>query len=136
MASSRPRYATGTDKNHKIPLEYLRDRCGGFESHKEGKAPAYTANFRGCAILLIDVSKYGGFLTDWIIQCLDNSRMFWLESKTPEAYKTKNHDMTNGELWLSERVSNLRFCVRDEDMEEILNELTSPHCAGNTYHER
>jgi len=124
--STRPRYATGTDKNHKIPLEYLRDRCGGFESYKEGKAPAYTANFRGYKILLIDVSKYGGVLTDWVIQCLDNSRFFWLESKTPEAYKTKDHDMTDGEKWLSNNVMNFRFCVVDEDMEAILTELTEP----------
>lgn len=120
---SRPKYATGTDDNHRIPVEYLRDRCGGFEQHKDGSTVAYTANYQGYEILLIDLSKYGGVLSDWLIQCAETGKFFWLEVKTNEAYKSKNHGMTPGELWLFGKVKNFQFCVTDEDMEDILTEL-------------
>ena len=120
---TRPRYATAPDKNHRIPVEYLRDRCGGFEANKIGKAPAYTANYQGYKIILIDLSKYGGVLTDWIIQCAETNRFFWVESKTPEAYAKKDNDVTRGEGWLLSQVNNFRFCVDDTDMKKILTEL-------------
>lgn len=120
---TRPRYATNLDENHRIPVEYLRDRCGGFEAKKIGKAPAYTANYHGYKILLIDLSKYGGVLTDWLIQCPETNKFFWVESKTPEAYAQKDNDVTRGEGWLLSQVKNFRFCVEDADMEGILREL-------------
>ena len=119
----RPRYNTKPDKNHSIPMEYLKYCCGGFEDTKDGNTICYTANYKGYSVLLFDLSKFGGVLTDWLIQCADNNRFFWLESKTPEAYRLKDNDKTNGEKWLSERVSNFRFCVEDLDMEKILQEL-------------
>lgn len=121
----RPKYATGTDDNHRIPLEYLRDRCGGFDDYKNGNTVAYTANYHGYEILLIDLSKYGGVLTDWIIECSECNRVLWLEVKTPKAYESENHGMTPGELWLYGKVANFRFVVTDEDMEEVLKELTA-----------
>lgn len=120
---TRPKYAVNPDDNHRIPVEYLRDRCGGFETRKDGNTVAYTANFRGYAILLIDLSKYGGVLTDWLIQCVETGKFFWLESKTPEAYRKPNNDRTPGEMWLSGLVGNFRFCVTDDDMESTLEEL-------------
>lgn len=121
----RPKYATAPDENHRIPVEYLRDRCGGFGTYRDGNTVAYTANYQGYKILLIDLSKYGGVLTDWYIQCVDNDRAFWLEVKTEEAYKSKDHGMTPGEKWLFDNVKNFQFCVTDDDMEDILAELTA-----------
>lgn len=119
----RLKYSPAPDKNHRIPLEYLRDRCGGFESHKDGLTNAYTANYRGVKILLIDLSKFGGVLTDWIIENTETEKMLWIECKTPEAFTQKNHKMTDGEAWLKSHVSNFRFCVTDEDMQKIMDEL-------------
>lgn len=121
----RPKYAPNPDQNHRIPVEYLRDRCGGFETRKDGNTVAYTANYHGEKILLIDLSKYGGVLTDWIIQNCETGKVLWLECKTPEAYAQKNHDMTAGESYLSDNVSNFCFCVDDGDMENILKELVN-----------
>ncbi len=119
----RPAYGTKTDKNHRIPVDYLRDRCGGFSTRQDGKTVAYTANYQGYKIILFDLSRFGGVLTDWLIQCADNNRFFWLESKTMEAFRLKDHDKTDGEKWLDEMVTNFRFCVEDLDMEGILAEL-------------
>ena len=120
---TRPKYATGYDSNHFIPRDFLRDRCSGFEVEQRGKATAYTANYRGVKILLIDLSKFGGVLTDWLIQNCETERFFWLESKTPTAYATKDHDMTHGEKWLYNAVPNFRFCVTDEDMQIVMDAL-------------
>lgn len=120
---TRPKFGTGIDKNHRIPLEYLRDRCGGFESHKDGNTNAYTANYQGYKILLVDLSKYGGVLTDWLIQCVETGKVFWLEVKTTEAYKSKDHGLQPGEKWMFETVKNFQFVVEDSDMEDILQEL-------------
>lgn len=119
----RNKYATRTDDNHRIPLEYLRDRCGGFESHKDGNTNAYTANYQGYKILLVDLSKYGGVLTDWLIQCVETGKVFWLEVKTAEAYKSKDHGLQPGEKWMFETVKNFKFIVEDDDMGDILQEL-------------
>lgn len=120
----RPKYNPRPDDNHRIPLEYLRDRCGGFSVKRDGKTAAYTANYRGFRLVLFDLSKFGGVLTDWLIQCTDTNRFFWLECKTPEAFRLKEHDMTDGEKWLNGTVDNFLFCVKDEDMEFILWKLT------------
>ena len=121
--TGRLRYGAKVDANHGVPREFLRDRCGGFVAEQVGGSWTYTANYRGCRFLLLDLSKFGGALTDWLIQCLDNDRFFWLESKTPEAYRQKNHDMTAGELWLFGKVKNFRFVVTDEDMQGAMDEL-------------
>lgn len=120
----RPKYNPNPDDNHRIPLEYLRDRCGGFETKRDGKTVAYFANYQGHLIILFDLSKFGGVLTDWLIQCADNNRFFWIESKTMEAFRQKEHKMTDGEKWLNGTVKNFRFCVEDNDMDGILWELT------------
>ena len=119
----RPHYATKPDKNHRIPMEFLRDRCGGFETKKDGNTVAYSANYHGYKMLLFDLSKFGGVLTDWLIQCPETNKFLWLESKTPEAYKLKDHDKTEGEKWLSEQVNNFRFVVTDDNMQQVLDEL-------------
>lgn len=119
----RPKYNPSPDKNHSLPMEYLRDRCGGFESHKDGLTVAYTANYRGYPILLIDLSKFGGVLTDWIIQSPETDKTVWIECKTAEAYEKPDHDMTDGEKWLYAKTRLFTFCVIDEDMESILEFL-------------
>ena len=120
---SKPRYATNPDKNHRVPIEYLRDRCGGFEDNKIGSIVVYSANFRGYRMMLFDTHNIAGAFSDFLLQCADNNRMMWLECKTPEAYKKPKHDMTTGEEWLFANVTNMRFIVEDADMEGVLMEL-------------
>lgn len=123
--SYRPQRATGADANHYIPRDYLRDRCGGFQiAPKEvrGSTMAYTANFRGWKILLIDMSKYGGVLPDWYIESARNNA--WVEVKTPEAYKAPDLHLTDGEKWLEHNAAASMFVIKDDEgFEQVLEHL-------------
>jgi hypothetical protein len=116
----RPK-ATRKDKNHFIPRDFLRDRCGGFQVIQYDRTRAYTANFRGHSFILFDLSDYGGVFCDWLLFCLDSYEYRWLEVKTPEAYKKTDHDMTEGELFLMSIFGDVfRFVVTDDDMDAIM----------------
>ena len=113
-------HATQKDANHGIPREYLRDRCGGFETYRHGRHFAYTANFRGVSFMLIDTADFGGAMPDYILENTDSGQVRWLEVKTPEAYNAKDHSLKPGEQWLDNHSMNFRFIVTDEDMEAVL----------------
>ena len=119
----RPR-ATHKDKNHFIPRDFLRDRCGGFEVVKFGRTTAYTANFQGFSFVLFDLSDYGGVFTDWLLFCTDTNKSRWIEVKTPEAYAKKDNDTTDGEKWLQSLFNTMRFVVKDDDMIDIMEWMT------------
>ena len=118
---TKPKFASSHDDNHYIPRDFLRDRCGGFESHKQGKSIAYTANYRGYALTLFDMSECGGYMTDWLLAA-DNGKMVFIEVKTQKAYDKENHDMTIGEQWTYRNGgAPVLFVVEDKDMQEILD---------------
>ncbi len=120
---------TKKDSNHWIPRDYLRDRCGGFETvqFSGGTTRAYTANYIGNRFLLFDTADFGGVWSDWFLINLETMDFRVLECKTEEAHRQKNHNMTDGEQWLSE-VFDERFCilVTEEDIEKILDNMIQP----------
>jgi hypothetical protein len=122
---SRPRYATGKDENHSIPRDFLKWSCGGFTTapkEASGKTLAYTANYKGNSILLIDYSAFGGVLTDYYLEVCGRSA--WVEVKTPEAYKEENHGMTAGELWMYKNCKIDFYIITGEDeFRDVLDEL-------------
>lgn len=121
--SYRPQ-ATHKDANHFIPRDYLRNQCGGFETVVFGRTYTYTANFRGFAFVLFDMSNYGGVFSDWLLFCMDTGEYRWLEVKTPEAYKTKNHGLKDGEKWLGLTFGEkFVFVVTDDDFENTLEDM-------------
>lgn len=120
---SRPK-RTNKDANHWIPRDFLRDRCGGFEVIQFGKGTprAYTANYQGIQVVLWDTADFGGTWTDWLLYCDYTSKLRLLEVKTEEAFAKKQHDVTDGELWLLQLLPyNFRFIVKDEDMLEVMD---------------
>lgn len=123
--SYRPKRATGADANHYIPRDYLRDRCGGYAvapKDVRGSTMAYTANYQGCKVLLIDTSKYGGVFPDWYIETAKGNA--WVEVKTPEAYKAPDLHMTEGEKWMNDNAGSPFYVIKDdESFERILNLL-------------
>ena len=125
MSTYRPQRATGADANHNIPRDYMRNCLGGFEiAPKEvrGSTLAYTANYRGWRVLLIDMSKYGGVLPDWYIETAKGSA--WIEVKTPEAYKAADLNLTEGEKWMNANAASPFYVIfDDEGFERILNTL-------------
>lgn len=126
MRSSRPTRKANPDANHAIPKEFLRDRCGGFErAPKEviSNAQAYTANFRGHRLLLIDTSHFGGIFTDYMLEC-DNGRVVRIEIKTQEAYRKADHNFTDGEKWIQENgfIELVPVCT-DDDFYNLLCDL-------------
>ena len=117
----RPHRATGADANHFIPRDYLRDRCGGFATaprEVRGSTMAYTANYRGHGILLIDTSKYGGVFPDWYME-LDNKKSVWIEIKTPEAMKEKDNGLTDGEKWMRDNGHSKFWIIAGESAFEF-----------------
>lgn len=121
----RPRTASH-DENHFIPRDYLRDRCGGYDTAPKevrGRTMAYTANFRGHRIMAIDTSQYGGVFTDWLIEA-DNGSVARVEIKTEKSYREKDHGFTAGEMWIYENggMDFVAVCT-DEDFENLLNEM-------------
>lgn len=75
MSPSRPRFPK-TDQNHKIVSEVLSAldyRYGGYEFH------------------LVDTSKQGGNLTDWLLIC--EGRTHYIEVKVP----SERESLTEGE---------------------------------------
>lgn len=125
MTIYRPTY-TAPDANHGIPRDYLHDRCGGFEIAPKGvrgNTLAYTANFRGHKVLLVDTSKQGGIFPDWHIE-MDTGAAAWIEVKTPEAYKKEMHSLKPGEIWLRRNAQIQYHIIKDAlDFEDLLNEL-------------
>jgi len=128
MSNNRPQRATGkADANHFIPRDFLRDRCGGFitapKKDDDGKtvtssANGYTANYRGYPVAAIDISHYGGLLTDWIISV--DGIMIFVEIKTPEAYQKENNSLTPGEKWTLRHIG--LYVIFDESgFEEMLD---------------
>ena len=120
----KPVRTASHDANHYIPRDFLRDICGGFEVTKIGLTIAYTANFRGNRIVLIDFSAVGGVVGDWHIECVETMRYSWVEVKTPEAYAMKDHNLKPGEMWLRDNSGSWKMIVFNYDMEELMNWLT------------
>ena len=120
---SKPLRVSSHDTNHYIPRDFLRDRCGGFETHKIGTSICYTAHYQGFTILLIDISAYGGVLVDWHIECSETQRAAWLEVKTPEAFRGKDNGMQPGEKFMFLNSSLFRIIVDDENMQQTLDWL-------------
>jgi hypothetical protein len=122
---TRPKYATGKDENHSIPRDFLQWHCGGFSTapkEARGKTLAYTANYRGYAVMLIDFSAFGGVLTDYYVEV--NGHSAWVEVKTEEAYLKPQHDMTQGELWLYHNCKVDFYVIKsNEDFSFLLDEL-------------
>lgn len=123
MAGYRPKRAQGKDSNHAIVRDYFRDRCGGFSVAPKdirGSTLAYTANFRGVAVVLHDTAPMGGVFTDWLLTCAESGRYLWLEVKTTGAAKRADNDLTGGEKWLRDAGAAFRVVVTDEDVEAAL----------------
>lgn len=125
MTKHRP-MTVGHDGNHFIPRDFLRDRCGGYEvapKSVRGRTLAYTANYRGYGVTLIDMSPYGGILPDWHIEV--NEQAKWIEIKEPEAFRKPDHNLQPGEKWL-QRNSQIEFrvIVTDKDFQNLLDEMT------------
>lgn len=115
------------DENHHIPRDYLRDRCGGFErvGNKEsaGMTLAYHANWRGFKIVLYDTSKIGGIFPDWLIEV--EGKTAWIEVKTEDAYKAKDHSLKAGEKLLRDTTELPYFIICNEMMfEQLLETMT------------
>ena len=124
--SNRPKYATGKDANHDIPRDFLRYACGGFTTAPKelrGKTLAYTANYRGHSVMLIDHSAFGGVLPDYYIEVCGH--VAWVEVKTKEAYQEEDHGMTDGELWMYQNCKVDFYIITDEDeFHALLDEMT------------
>ena len=118
---TRPK-STHKDANHFIPRDFLRDRCGGFETINFGRTRAYKANYQGNQIVLFDMSDYGGIFSDWLIFCVDNREYRWIEIKTAEAYAAKGNGLTDGEKILADLFSyQFRIVVTDDNMQELMD---------------
>jgi hypothetical protein len=116
----KPSRVSSHDANHYIPRDFLRDRCGGFMTHKIDGTVAYSANYQGHSILLIDTSKYGGVIVDWHIECNETQRAAWLEVKTPKAFLVEGHSMKPGEKFMFENSALFRFIMDEEDFIDTL----------------
>ena len=108
--SRRPKYNPKTDENHNIVPDFIF---------------AVGGSYRGYDLDYIDISKTGGRRVDYIIAVGDTN--IFIEVKTPEAYATKNHGMTDGEqsffrTWPGrkaivdsfERLEDVIICAIDE----------------------
>lgn len=123
------------DENHHIPRDYLRDRCGGFEQIKirkptgevdkkaTGITTAYRANWRGLLVIIYDLSKTGGIFPDWLIEV--EGKAAWIEVKTEDAYKAKNHSLKAGEILLRDNTELPYFIIANDMMfEQLLETMT------------
>ena len=123
---TKPIRVSSHDANHYIPRDFLRDRCGGFETHEIRKGVfCYTARYKGFTILLRDTSAYGGVMLDWEIECFEKQRAAHLEVKTPEAFRGKDNGMRPGEKFMFLNSSLFRFVVDDDNMQQTLDWLVA-----------
>lgn len=122
----RPKYTTRPDDNHKIVIDYLRDACGGYQSFKSGNTNGYSASRRGYTVFAIDTSKVGGLLPDWLIgaSTFDHARsqIALCEVKTPEAYKTKDHDLTDGEK-ITQTLCGFYIVTNDDEVAAMFDDI-------------
>ena len=117
---NRPK-RSGKDRNHYIPRNFMENHCDNFSWSPKavrGSSMAYTANFEGVGLLLIDLSNYGGVLPDWHIETSLGTAA-WLEMKDPSAFSVKNHELLAGELkpgekWLMDNCHIPLFIIETE----------------------
>lgn len=120
MSQYRPQRATGKpDANHFIVRDFLRDVCGGLESHQEGNHLVYTANLRGQTVWAADTHKLGGYFVDWIIGCRESGLSRWIEIKTLEAYAAKDHSLRPGESYALETFGNVSIVSTDDEVQRL-----------------
>lgn len=99
------------DDNHYIVRDFLMWGCAGYDDSLVKKYKLYKANYRGLLIVAYDMSKHGGAMSDWLVLAGSTAPMF-VEVKTPEAYKRKDHDMTAGEMVLAALYPDRFFIVQ------------------------
>lgn len=131
--SNRPRF-TNKDKNHNIVTDFMRYGCGGFQTAPKkneageklaGDTLAHTANYHGYKFVAYDCANIGGVFSDWLIECVDTGAARWVEIKTEEAYKAKDHSLKPGEKWLMENSGMFCIIVTDEDVAGLFERMTN-----------
>lgn len=114
------KYAAHPDRNHAIPREVAKNLFGAVTI--KGEHSAYEFYYRGFHILLIDAFRVGGIITDYIMQCVDNGRVMWLEVK----FEGKENDLRDGQKKLQSIVgNNFAVIVTDEDFIEAVKDITT-----------
>lgn len=116
----RPKRNAKPDKNHSVPRDFLAI-CGDYQAKLFGAYWTYTAMYCGKRFLLIDVSKDGGIMPDWIIECLDTQQVRWLEVKTEDAFNSPGMGLQPAEKWLMEHSSNHCIIVTVQDVVQVMD---------------